>query len=221
MKKSGKTTIEKKCNCCNKLFTPLLAQVKRGRGKYCSVKCRHDSRIGTTLKEETIEKMRESHKGCIPWNTGKHLSEEHRKKISNGGIGKKRSMETRLKMSKIFKGRICSLLTRKKISDSKRGEKSRWWKGGISSINQEIRNSFEYKVWRKSIFIRDDFTCQKCFIKGNKLRGHHIESFHNNPELRTNLENGVTLCKNCHDNFHHIFGKINTRKQFNDFINNY
>ena len=31
-----------------------------------------------------------------------------------------------------------------------------------------------YKKWRKEIFIKDDYTCQKCFIRGGKLNAHHI-----------------------------------------------
>ena len=65
----------------------------------------------------------------------------------------------------------------KKISDANRGkpklkfrgENSPKWKGGISSENNKIRNSFEYKLWRKTVYERDDFTCQRCGQNGGKI----------------------------------------------------
>jgi hypothetical protein len=54
-------------------------------------------------------------------------------------------------------GRKLSLDTRKKISESHKGEKSYLWLGGITDKNMKIRNSFEYKEWRKSVFERDNY----------------------------------------------------------------
>ena len=77
----------------------------------------------------------------------------------------------------------------------------------------------EYREWRKSVFKRDDYVCQKCGEKGWRLNSHHIESYDINKGLRTVLENGVTLCRDCHKKFHLIYGNgHNTREQFNEFM---
>lgn len=62
------------------------------------------------------------------WNKGKHLSEETRKKISEGckghrgaWTGKKLSMETRKKMSESRKGKKFSKETREKMSLARKG----------------------------------------------------------------------------------------------------
>lgn len=80
----------------------------------------------------------------------------------------------------------------------------------------------EYKTWRIAVFERDNYTCQCCGKRGRKLAAHHLESYRDNPELRTVLENGITLCaedKDCHGNFHHQYGKgDNTKEQFEGFL---
>lgn len=76
---------------------------------------------------------------------------------------------------------------------------------GKTSKNEKIRKSKEYALWRYSVFFRDNFTCQKCGIKNKnglgktiELHVDHIKPFSQFPELRLALDNGRTLCTNCH-----------------------
>ena len=113
--------------------------------------------------------------------------------------GKKHTEETKKKMSEALK----RVWTRKDFKEKHSGENNACWKGGISDINNVIRNSKEYKLWRSAVYQRDNYTCVWC---GNpdsgNLNAHHIKPFALFPELRFAIDNGITLCKNCHKNAH-------------------
>ena len=79
----------------------------------------------------------------------------------------------------------------------RRGKNHHNWKGGISK-DAHSPDEPKYKKWRKSIFERDNFTCQKCFLKGVYIEAHYIKSWAKYPELRYEISNGLTLCRECH-----------------------
>lgn len=116
-------------------------------------------------------------------------------------LGKKRpspSIETRMKLSKANKGKQHSEETRRILSEQRRGDKSSNWKGGISEKNEFERHGVHYKLWRESVFKRDDYTCQDCGARGGYLNADHIKPFAFYPELRYAIDNGKTLCIPCH-----------------------
>ena len=79
-----------------------------------------------------------------------------------------------------------------------RGKNHPNWKGGLTKKSIIIRNSPKMKEWRNSVFKRDDYTCQKCRLRGVFLEAHHIKPFALFENLRFDISNGVTLCKPCH-----------------------
>lgn len=116
-----------------------------------------------------------------------------------------------------------------KSKDFERGIKeTHWnWKGGITPDSKLIRNSNDYKQWRDCVFARDNYTCQCCGKAGGKLQAHHLENFADNIDLRFDIDNGITLCFECHSpivkgSFHNLYGsKNNNSEQFKEFILNY
>ena len=81
------------------------------------------------------------------------------------------------------------------------------WKGGVTDENHKIRQSKEYREWRRKVFERDSFTCHCCGQEGGKLNAHHIAHFSKNKELRTDVNNGITLCEKCHKAIHKLEGR--------------
>jgi 5-methylcytosine-specific restriction endonuclease McrA len=107
-----------------------------------------------------------------------------------------------------------------------KGKNNPNWKNGVSPLNDLIKNLEQYINWRKLVFTRDNYTCQECYqkSKGN-IESHHIKSFSiifseflstysqfspiedketlvrlaESYEPFWNIDNGITLCKDCHD----------------------
>ena len=68
---------------------------------------------------------------------------------------------------------------------------------GRKLIYRDKHVGTEYVIWRTAVFTRDNWTCQTCHARGY-LEAHHIKSWGNYPLLRLEIDNGVSLCKNCH-----------------------
>jgi hypothetical protein len=129
--------------------------------------------------------------------------------------GRKLTKEQRQKASEANKGKIPwnKNKTKKQLPSLYAGKKHWNWKGGITPVNNQIRSSLKYKRWRKSIFERDNYTCQICGKVGRELQvDHYPKTFkdiitqYNIKSIDCafqcnelwNLENNRTLCKNCH-----------------------
>ena len=93
-----------------------------------------------------------------------------------------------------------------------------------ASVSDEYRNKridrIELSVWSKSIKNRDNWKCYMC-ASSNKLEAHHLDSYLAYKSSRFDINNGITLCKVCHMDFHKLYGyKITTKHQFIEYCNN-
>ena len=152
-------------------------------------------------------------------NKGKKQTAEHIAKRVAKQIGKKHTLEARKKMSESRKlfyvnggkhprlGKTHSDEVRKKLSEIAkkqwengqfgRGKESQSWKGGVTPIREAMRKCKEYRLWKIAVFTRDDKTCIWCGSKKN-IEADHIKPFCLYPELRFSIDNGRTLCRDCH-----------------------
>ncbi len=143
------------------------------------------------------------HKCQAKYNSGIFKIGHHKGLRFGKGQKEYRGEYTKERLQKLFDGR-------KKV----KGVRNSNWKGGITPINSKIRNSKEYANWRKSVFERDNYTCQLCKIRGYKLNADHIKPFSLFPELRLDLSNGRTLCEDCHKKIGwNLFKENNPRRR--------
>lgn len=101
----------------------------------------------------------------------------------------------------------------------------RWrrdWTDEERYLRKEIRMIADprKKKWRKKVYDRDRYTCQKCKqSKSGTLTAHHIFSWTSHPKLRYVVKNGITLCLKCHIDFHRAYGYgNNTKKQLAEYL---
>ena len=169
--------------------------------------------LGKHHTKEAKEKIRQANLGSKNSLGFKHTEEWKRKHIermrgNKYGLGNhvllgfKHSMETRIKKS------------------MRRGNQIYNYKG-TTPLYEQIRKNFKYRQWRDDVFMRDNFTCQECGLhsgcgKAIYLHAHHIIFFSDiveryeiltfkeamNCEELWNMNNGQTLCKDCHKQLH-------------------
>lgn len=78
-----------------------------------------------------------------------------------------------------------------------------------------------YDRFRKDVLTRDGYSCVCCGYDDN-LEVHHIYGATEHPDLITDVDNGVTLCKYCHQKYHHIYSRYGINAtDFNEFMNNF
>lgn len=143
---------------------------------------------------------------------GSKVSEETRKKISATMI------EKGIRPVKFFYGADCN-----------------FWKGGVNRKNKTlrrlIRDLLVYKKWRQAIFERDNFLCVICGNGGRIEADHYPHPFGmilnsfigiEKPEDAVNLpflwdlENGRTLCVNCHKEYGYQHHKKSSTTLFDE-----
>lgn len=106
------------------------------------------------------------------------------------------------------------------------GSKSHNWKGGLSGWRKLARGRLNEHFVRP-VMQRDNFLCQWCSSKKNIVVHHNQRSFmqivnfvklsYNETDIDAfvdaivkehSLDDGITLCKKCHDKFHKDHGKL-------------
>ena len=149
------------------------------------------------ISEETKRKISLTKKGM-------KISPEWRRKISLKMSGRKLSPEHVEKIIKANKGQApwntgkeLSVEHRKAIS---RGIRKRF---KILGISKGGRFSRRYLNWRKQVLERDFYTCVQCHASPTYnpkvvLQADHIRPWATHPKLRYDVDNGRTLCVDCH-----------------------
>ncbi len=101
---------------------------------------------------------------------------------------------------------ICKM---KKAKIGKRLSPSTEFKKNPNVKNREYRRKHHlgnprYVAWRNKVFMRDNWVCQICNQRGNKLHAHHKRIWIQYPKERYWTQNGLTVCENCHKEIHFL-----------------
>jgi hypothetical protein len=151
--------------------------------------------------KKELDKTKNQNRFCSRGCLHKYMSVDYKKRKilppNQSGIKwtteqKNKLKQIRLKQPNSMKRPeiVAKAQAKKKITYDLRGRKA--------TLSERIRKSPEYKLWRTAVYERDNYTCIWCGIKGNKLNADHIKPFAQFPELRFAIDNGRTLCVDCH-----------------------
>lgn len=181
-----------KCPVCYKVVYRYRSQLDRGY-KYCSKKCWY------SILPDRLKSDENYMKGIL-------------KGLENGSEARKKALSTPEVRAKISKSN--KLAFSEGRLKPRYGAENNLWKGGIATLQNSLRATPEYKAWRKAVYGLDNYTCQVCGTNKD-LHAHHVLSFSQYPELRLDINNGVTLCRACHSDYHGRYlpdiGKVNRK----------
>ena len=196
------STIPLECACdeCGKVFSTTKYRITRNGHQLCRqcalrAKQRKDLPVGSRWGRLTVlgpsERIGYSICRCECGTIGEHSNVELKRHTTKS----------------------CGCYRREKSSDTAKkylprlsGANHPNWKGGITDERHIVESSKEYKAFRLTVLERDGNRCRKCG-KSEDLCVHHVLDFMAHPEMRCNADNGVTLCRSCHEQFHSIYGK--------------
>lgn len=208
------------CPICKKEFKDAPSRKR----KTCSLSCHAVLTFtGRKLSKEMRIKLRRSE----AWKFADEILEKYQNRWSITQIVKeykadKRTIRRILKEKgiKSFRGKKgmkpwntgLNRFTDKRL-EKMSGKNNGNWKWGTAPLKKQIRDCKKYRNWRKAIFERDNWTCQKCDKRGGMLNVDHYPKLFSDILDKQNIrnmkqayqckdlwdmDNGRTLCIKCH-----------------------
>jgi len=202
------------CRCiCGGIIIVAGVYLRNGNTKSCGClqqEVRAINGSSTKGRKDTIEQRKRKSIA----HTSMVLSDEHKRAISSGLIGKKKTEKHKQSLRRACPDRI----GKNNPMYGKRGNLSPHWKEIKKKRGRPDRSYIIYKEWKLSVFEKDNFTCQRCGDrKGGNLNAHHVYSWKSFPSLRYECWNGVTLCQKCH---RYVHSKKNVQHDYIESIQN-
>ncbi len=173
--------------------------LERGFGKWMK---------GRKIAPEAVEKMRQAQ---IEIGNDPEERKRRSERAKAGGYGKwmqGRTLPTatREKIGRWSRGRTYDELYGDDAAEQRKARRETNRITGIQRKKPHVRpkhnGEWQYTAWRTAVFGRDDFTCQKCKVRGGILHAHHIKAWATHPESRYDISNGITYCVKCHKEEH-------------------
>ncbi|MHA1280290.1 MAG: HNH endonuclease [Candidatus Helarchaeota archaeon] len=165
-----------RCKFCNNNISLLPSRAKKR--KFCSQSCASKWKI----------KM-----GIIKTPKGFGIKSRFKKGNTPPFKGKKMLIESKIKMRNAKLKNPTRYWLGKKRLKMRKAIKSEW-----CEYRRQLRERTEYKLWRRAVFNRDNYTCILCGKKDKTIQADHIIPARLRGDLILNVKNGQTLCKECH-----------------------
>lgn len=192
--------LSRECNQCLNSYSP-----RHDKQKYCSKKCSELSHKKDHARDcvqcgKSFTAVSMKTRFCSHACYGKSMIREKLIKLKKERVYKRLtisclqcSSEFLVTASRIKRVKFCSKSCQGRFFS---GEKSCHYKKDRDTlVKKQERNDSAYKEWRKQVWLRDNFKCKianpDC---SGRIEAHHILGWSSHPELRYQVNNGITLC---------------------------
>ena len=204
-------TITLTCSQCRQEFGRPKSAFKEAEHYFCSQKCRSEY-IGEHNK-----------KYCS--KCGKEMPRNRQKDLCSECLAEERHNEKYIKFNCAYCGKEVERLkihcksntlfcSQKCMGLYKRNDPAK-----LADVSKDPK----IVDWSKKVISKFNNTCIKCgkhFDKG--LNAHHLNSKDWDKDNMYNIDNGVPLCNECHQDYHMLYGYgNNTEEQFLEWYNEY
>lgn len=224
-----KRLLQRTCEACGKAFEEYESRAKRGGARFCSFDCARPSfgRLGDQnyfwrggVLQGTCERCGKAitlsqygggrrKRFCSHSCWAKSRTGAASPSWSGGGSTRicrwcEQGFRVGRSVAEQGRGRYCSQRCMAKAYSQVFGPDHPNWKNRthLKTERQTAMARQPYRDWRTGVFARDSYTCRVCSAKGARLNAHHIKSWNEFPDLRYDLDNGITLCIDCHRAVH-------------------
>jgi hypothetical protein len=180
-----------------------------------------DIRIKNISEKNSLSEKGQHHSPNTEFKIGNKHDNDWKEHHSEVMKGHPTSEQTRKKIGDAHRGKVTSLkgthLSKEMIENlsvSRQGDSNPNWKGGMIQLN-----SLEMQLlteWSKKVKDRDNWICRFCGST-ERLQAHHILSIVQYPNLIFDLDNGVTLCFDCHRNNPSLISGMEFIKAIQDY----
>lgn len=231
------TRIEKECSFCGKTIMVLPCKIKKQHRFYCDRQCK-DMHHSECMKGDNNPAYKEKPilvcDNCnIEFQRNYHdIRDRKHNFCSRKCEGEWKSINKSGENSTRWQGGLPNCIDCGKPlsvrgyqrcnSCHQKGELNWNWKGGVGYLFNNLRGIKKYKEWRTACFIRDEYTCQNCGENCCELNVHHIKTVariikdNNLQDMQDvysctelwNIDNGITLCTECHKLEHITLNEI-------------
>jgi len=159
--RQASTKVQKQCERCGKVFEVVPSKADRSR--YCSRECKNPPAVsmclhcGQTFRHHPSDGGMFCSKGCAD-------ASEYKAQLSKTNAGRQwANPDTRQRL-------MDGIATRSESEDWRsaphfqKGEDHPRYKGNKRA--RQGASQYKYKKWRRDVFRRDNYTCQKCGERG-------------------------------------------------------
>lgn len=204
---SKQSTITLTCSQCNKEFVKPKSAVKNSKQYFCCSECKklYNTKYCTKCNKP-IPKSRK-YDLCSECLAEERHNEKYIK-FNCAYCGKKsKRLKAHTKGETLFCSRKCMGLYMRNDPNK------------LADVSKDPK----IVDWSKKVISKFNNTCIKCgkhFDKG--LNAHHLNSKDWDKDNMYNIDNGVPLCNECHQDYHMLYGYgNNTEEQFLEWYNEY